>query len=116
MFREELLHVEPFELGDELLACGNERKVGRQHLVEDRTVLGVVVDRIRQRFPHCLALEQIALRPQSPFESQGGDGVRKKPEEIVGDYLEETFGDALSADARSFVMDGLVASMAGDDR
>lgn len=93
----------------------HEESFVRVRLTDPDPQLGAM-DRIRRRFPHCLALEQIALRPQSPFESRGGDGVRKKPEEIVGDYLEETFGDALSVDARSFVMDGLGTAMAGDDR
>jgi exonuclease SbcD len=85
----------------------------RAHLTDENLQLGAM-EKLRQRFPYALAMDQIALKAQSALQKdQGESGQRKKPGDIVEDYLQETFGEDLTDTGRDFVFNVVNNVLAG---
>jgi exonuclease SbcD len=83
-------------------------------LLTDTSLQIGVADKLRQRFPHIVAVEQIALTQQGQLSLEEiQNTARLSPEKIVHRYIEETFDEP--DDFRNELINGsLSAAMKGD--
>ena len=83
-------------------------------LLTDTSLQIGVADKLRQRFPHVVAVEQIALTQQGQLSlEEMQNTARLSPEKIVHRYIEETFDEP--DDFRNELINGsLSAAMKGD--
>lgn len=82
----------------------------RAELTDTSIQLGAV-ERLRERFPHILELEQDGLRRQGQADmSPAGDRVQRTPSDVVDEYLTETFPD-LDDDDTTLVHTAVAAAM-----
>lgn len=86
----------------------------RAHLTDAEIQLGAM-DKLRQRFPYALAMDQIALRRQESMKQSNEIGVAKKPGDIVEEYLQETFGEEVSEFGRDLVFNVVNGVLAGGE-
>jgi hypothetical protein len=85
----------------------------RARLTDSSLQLGVV-EKLRQRFPYVVAVEQIALTQQGQLSlEEMQKTARLSPEKIVHRYIDETFDEP--DDFRTELINGsLLAAMKGD--
>jgi len=75
------------------------------------------MDRLRSRFPHVLELEQTALTRQGLLDSERLKHMAKRSqEEVVRQYVDETWPDGLDDFCRSLIDDALAPTISGDDQ
>jgi hypothetical protein len=62
------------------------------------------MDRLRQRFPHALDMEQITITQQGLLDSERlKEMTKRSKEEVVLGYVEETWPDGLGEFGERFV-------------
>jgi exonuclease SbcD len=85
----------------------------RARLTDTSLQLGVA-ERLRERFPHIISVEQPALTQQGQLTLDDiRNTARMSPEKIVNRYIEETF-DEMDEFRTKLVNDSLLATLKGD--
>lgn len=88
----------------------------RARLTDQNFHVGAM-DRLRHRFPHVLELEQIAITGQSHLEIERLQQLAKRSEEdVVNEYVKETFEDGLDDFGRRFLDEALTHVLKGDSK
>ena len=86
-------------------------------LINDKNFKIGAMEAVRQRFPHILDLQQIAITQQGALRmEQYGDFAKKSEEQVVGSYIEETFEDGISEFEQTFINDALASVLKGDQQ
>jgi hypothetical protein len=73
------------------------------------------MDRLRQRFPFILEMEQTSLSTQGALEANRLKELAKRSEEdVVNEYVAETWPDGISDFEQGFLNEALSSSLKGD--
>lgn len=86
----------------------------RARLTDPNLQVGAM-DRLRKRFPYVLDMEQVALTRQGVLDAERLKELAKRSEEdVVREYVDETWPDGLDEFGEQFVNDALAQVMKGD--
>ena len=84
-------------------------------LITDSNFKIGAMEAVRQRFPHVLELQQIAITEQGALKmEQYGDFARKTEQQVIGSYIDETFEESISEFEQSFVNDAMASALKVD--
>lgn len=84
-------------------------------LITDSNFKVGAMESLRQRFPHILDLQQIAISQQGRLKLEKyGDFAKRSEKEIVDSYVEETFEESLNEFELQFINDSMEQILKGD--
>ncbi|MEI7624406.1 MAG: exonuclease SbcCD subunit D [Actinomycetes bacterium] len=88
----------------------------RARLTDVDLQLGAM-DRLQKRFPFTLLVEQSENRSEQALSVliDPVTGEKRSPEDVVADYVSETFGDTADDALRAFINEGINAALAMED-
>lgn len=94
--------------------AGHEQSFVRARLTDPNIQVGAM-DRLRQRFPHALIMEQVSYAQQNRLGAERLQEMAKRSEEeVVREYVKETWPDGLGEFGTDLVDRVLVDIMKGD--
>lgn len=100
-----------------VVSAKHEKHIGSfvRALITDQDFQIGAMDRLRQRFPHILAMDQVALARQGALDSERLKELAKRSEaDVVSEYVGETWPGGLGEFGDQFVNDALAEVMKGD--